>query len=208
MRRINGNRCILIALSLAVLLLTIPAQAKENTKSYEIQKCIENQSIAHQMAECARKLGYPEDCEIIRTAQQRWKQEKQKEMELQSSKSYTEEDLYWLSRIISAEAGCTWIPDWVQIAVGSVVLNRVNSPLYPNTIKDVIFQPGQYGPAWSGMIYYEPQSRCVENAKYLLENGSQIPNNVFGQSGETWGKEIYAIYYDSVLGTTMYFTYN
>ena len=136
--------------------------------------------------------------------------EKNKEVTAKDSEpsGYSDDDLDLLARIINAEAGCTWIPDWVQLAVGSVVLNRVNSPLYPNTIKEVIYQPGQYGPVYNGMIDKRPERRCVENARYLLENGSQIPANVFGQSGSTWGKEVYATYYDSILGSTTYFTYD
>ena len=52
-------------------------------------------------------------------------------------------------RLIYAEGGCTWIPDWVQRMVGSVVLNRVESEYYPDTIREVIYQPGQYAPTWT-----------------------------------------------------------
>ena len=52
---------------------------------------------------------------------------------------YTQEDLDLLARIIYAEAGCTWIPNWVQQLVGSVVLNRVASPYYPDTIRESDF---------------------------------------------------------------------
>ena len=33
--------------------------------------------------------------------------------------------------------------------VGSVVLNRVESEYYPDTIREVIYQPGQYAPTWT-----------------------------------------------------------
>lgn len=36
------------------------------------QKLLDNQKYAHMMAECARALGYPEDCEIIMTAKEKW----------------------------------------------------------------------------------------------------------------------------------------
>ncbi len=35
-----------------------------------------------------------------------------------------------------------------QVAVGAVVMNRVKSPYFPNTIHDVIFAPGQFSPAY------------------------------------------------------------
>lgn len=65
-------------------------------------------------------------------------------IERDSRPKYTDEDLDLLARIINAEAGCDWIPDWVQRMVGSVVLNRVNSEHFPNSIREVIYQPGQY----------------------------------------------------------------
>lgn len=121
--------------------------------------------------------------------------------------AYTDEDLDLLARIINAEAGCDWIPDWVQQMVGSVVINRVNSQYFPNTIREVIYQPGQYGPVYNGMINYTPSQRVIENARYVLENGSTCPANVTGQNGEVSGGGVYTSYYDSILGTTIYFCY-
>ncbi len=120
---------------------------------------------------------------------------------------YTQEELDLLSRIIYAEAGCSWIPDWVQRMVGSVVLNRVKSTYYPNTIKEVIYQPGQYSPTWDGSIRKTPDSRTVANAKYLLEHGSICPDNVTGQNSIITGSGVYQSYHDSILGTTVYFCY-
>lgn len=51
--------------------------------------------------------------------------------------SYTDDDLYWLSLIISAESQGESLTG--QIAVGNVVLNRVASSQFPNTIRAVIF---------------------------------------------------------------------
>ena len=120
---------------------------------------------------------------------------------------YTQEDLDLLARVIYAEVGCTWIPDWVQQMVGSVVLNRVASPYYPDTIYDVIYQPGQYAPTWDGSINKTPDARTIENARYLLENGSICPANVVGQNSIITGSGVYTSYRDSILGTTVYFCY-
>ena len=59
-------------------------------------------------------------------------------------------DLYILSHIINAEAGDSNCSHEHRIAVGSVVLNRVADPDFPDTIYDVVFQPGQYSPTWNG----------------------------------------------------------
>ena len=118
--------------------------------------------------------------------------------------SYSDEDLYWLSRVVYAEAGCDWFPDWVQRDVASVVLNRVADSRYPNTIKGVIFDPGQYSCVDSGSIYNQPTQKVIKNCRYVLENGSTLPVYVIGQSAYAWGP-IYKSYYDSILGTTIHF---
>lgn len=84
--------------------------------------------------------------------------------------SYNADDLYWLSRIISAEAKGE--PFLGQIAVGNVVLNRVRSRSYPNTIYGVIFDRKygtQFSPVSFGTIYQKPTESAVIAAKICLE---------------------------------------
>lgn len=128
-------------------------------------------------------------------------------MERDTAPAYTEEDLDLLSRVIYAEVGCTWIPDWVQRMVGSVVLNRVESDYYPDTIREVIYQPGQYAPTWDGSIHKTPDARTIANARYVLEHGSVCPATVVGQNSIVTGSGVYTSYQDPVLGTTVYFCY-
>ena len=54
----------------------------------------------------------------------------------------TDNELALLARLISAEARGE--PYAGQVAVGAVVLNRVEHPSFPNTISEVIFQPGSF----------------------------------------------------------------
>jgi hypothetical protein len=96
----------------------------------------------------------------------------------------------------------------MQLYVGSVVLNRVNSPNYPNTIKEVIFQAGQYAPAISGAIYgYESSDSTREKAAYLLENGSILPSNVVYQAEFKQGSGTYEKIPLSWKNGMMYFCY-
>ncbi len=86
---------------------------------------------------------------------------------------YNETDLYWLSRIISAEARGE--PFEGQIAVGNVVLNRVRSSQFPNTVKGVIFDRKygvQFSPVASGTIYNNPYASAIRAAKICLEGYS------------------------------------
>jgi N-acetylmuramoyl-L-alanine amidase len=86
---------------------------------------------------------------------------------------YNADSLYWLSRIISAESRGE--PLLGQIAVGSVVLNRMRSPLYPATIYGVIFDRRygvQFSPVSDGSIYQSPYEASVTAAKICLEGYS------------------------------------
>ena len=83
---------------------------------------------------------------------------------------YDSDDLYWLSRIISAESAGE--PFVGQIAVGNVVLNRVASRSYPNTVYGVIFDRKggvQFTPAATGTVYRSPTASAVIAAKICLE---------------------------------------
>lgn len=88
-----------------------------------------------------------------------------------SAKSYYDaEDLYWLSRIISAEASGE--PLLGKIAVGNVVLNRRASSAYPDSIYGVIFDRKhgvQFSPVAIGTIYNTPTEESVIAAKICLE---------------------------------------
>lgn len=107
--------------------------------------------------------------------------ESQKETSAETTESeYDENELYILSHVIYGEAGdCSWEH---QLYTGSVVLNRVKSKRYPSTIEDVVFQKGQYACTWDGNYNKTPSKRSVEVAKYLLDNGSQIPYYVLYQA--------------------------
>ena len=83
---------------------------------------------------------------------------------------YREDAVYWLSRIISAESRGESLLG--QIAVGSVVMNRVDSSLYPSTIWGVIFDKKygvQFSPILDGSIYSEPVASATVAAKICLE---------------------------------------
>ena len=91
-------------------------------------------------------------------------------------------DLEILAHLIGGEAGADWCDDTMLYYVGSVVLNRVKSPDFPNTIEDVVFQKGQYACTWDGNYYREPSERCYRIAEQLLKHGSVLPGEVVFQA--------------------------
>lgn len=89
--------------------------------------------------------------------------------------AWTEEDLYWLSRVISAESRGESFQG--QLAVGSVVMNRVASDEFPDTIREVVFdcKDGvQFEPVSNGTIYDEPSPLSVTAAKQILSGGESV----------------------------------
>lgn len=123
-------------------------------------------------------------------------------LELKPYMNYTSEDLYLLAHIINAEAGgANYISDTCVAGVGSVVLNRVRDPRFPNTIKEVLWQPGQYYNGWHGAITMEPSERSWEIAQELLDHGPIFPKEVVWQANFTQGTGVY-LYADK-----MYFCY-
>lgn len=88
---------------------------------------------------------------------------------------YDAADLYWLSRIIHAESGAESMEG--QIAVGNVVLNRVASDEFPDSIVGVIFDRVdgvQFEPVENGTVYKTPTARSVEAAKRVLNGENTI----------------------------------
>lgn len=125
------------------------------------------------------------------------------------AKKYTDEELNLLAKIIWAEAGSNWLSDEWKMSVGEVVLNRVASPEFPNTIKEVIEQPGQYygkNNSWFNSV--KPSEKCIEIAKRLL-NGERYINDpsVVFQANFPQGSGVAIEFKDSQLGSS-YFCYS
>ena len=102
---------------------------------------------------------------------------------------FSENNLYLLAHVICGEAQNCDRKE--QEYVGSVVLNRVASNRFPNTLEEVLYQPGQYACTWDGNYSKEPTKLNWEVAEYLLKNGSVLPGDVVWQSAEFQGTYLY-----------------
>lgn len=89
---------------------------------------------------------------------------------LSGEQFYRQDEVYWLSKIISAEARGEIMQG--KLAVGNVVLNRARSASFPNTIYSVIFDKKngvQFSPVSNGTIYNDATAESVIAAKMCLE---------------------------------------
>lgn len=99
--------------------------------------------------------------------------------EKRSSYSAGTDDVTLLAALCQYEAGTNYEN---CLAVANVVLNRVRSSSYPNTIRGVIYQKGQFGTVTSGalnrFLSSGPNSTCVKAAKAALAGSNNIGSRV------------------------------
>lgn len=94
----------------------------------------------------------------------------------ETAKPYTADELEALAIVIYQEAGGDACSDETRQMVGEVVLNRVASPRYPDTIHEVATQKSQYGRLyWTGLVWPKRASspyetHAVNRAYAIAEN--------------------------------------
>lgn len=94
---------------------------------------------------------------------------------------YSQADLDLLAAIIYAEAGdqIRYGTDALRL-VGDVIMNRVHSPAWPDTVSGVVYQAGQFSPVTDGGLdraWGHVTSECYEAAARAL-SGDQIDTNI------------------------------
>lgn len=94
------------------------------------------------------------------------KESSSKEKTTKKTKKYTKAELKLMSALIFCEAGSE--PYAGKLAVGIVVMNRVESDKFPNTLKNVVYQKYQFGPARNGALSKALDS--YENGKFTAAN--------------------------------------
>lgn len=83
-----------------------------------------------------------------------------------AASTYQESEVRILARLVSGEARGE--PYVGQVAVAAVVLNRVKSPAFPNTISGVVFQTGAFDAVWDGQFDMEPTENSIRAARDAL----------------------------------------
>lgn len=99
-----------------------------------------------------------------------------------SEVSFAEGDRYLLANLIYCEAGGESYSG--QVAVGSVVMNRVLSSVYPNTVTGVIYQSGQFSPVASGRLALaladgKATASCYKAADEVMSGTTNVGNCVY-----------------------------
>ena len=99
-----------------------------------------------------------------------------------SEVTFAEGDRYLLANLIYCEAGSE--PYDGKLAVGAVVINRVLSSVYPDTVVGVIYQNKQFSPASSGRLALaladgKASADCYKAADEAMKGYSNVGNCVY-----------------------------
>lgn len=82
----------------------------------------------------------------------------------------SESDYILLCNVVANEAGSNWISLTEKAKVADVVMNRVNSSLYPNTIYEVLTQEGQFSDCWNYVGLGTYSGYVTEDVKTAVSN--------------------------------------
>ena len=122
------------------------AEQKQAEKEAE-EKALQEKKEAEEKAQCELEEAQKKEAERIAAEQA----EAQRKAEEEAAVAQLQEaDKELLASIIFCEAGNQ--PYEGQVAVGAVIMNRVKSAVYPNSISEVVYQSGQFGPAMTGWL--------------------------------------------------------
>ena len=154
---------------------------------------------AHEIAETARAMGLPESDPIIVRAKEIWKAE---DIQFQIDRDI-------IATVIYNEAwgGCT---ERHRELVAAVIVNRVKSDKFPDSVYDVVAQKGQYLQGYAnGDPQYTPpievREECQEIAARALRGEIDCPVNVLYQAEFKQGSGVYEVCKTSY--STTYFCY-
>lgn len=173
MKKKWGETVLIVLLALIVIaaavVLTVPVQAADDSNA----PVRTNKQLAlHEAADLLRSAGYAEDSAEIRTLQAAWLTE--------------QESLDIIAKVIQNEADPQWCEWEHSVAVGAVVCNRVASPYFPGTVKEVVAQPGQYLKSYT--YGFDTTSRLAYlAAKAALDGDHDVPSNAFWQDNKIQG---------------------
>lgn len=120
-------------------------------------------------------IGHGEQIEAEEAAR-RAEEEKAKRTKNLGAIAASTDEVTLLAALIQSESGNQ--PYEGQLGVGAVVMNRVRSGSYPNTIPGVISAPGQFGPAATGkvsaILASGPKASCIQAAQAAINGETTV----------------------------------
>jgi len=163
--------CLVVLFVAFCVMLATPAKAFEGERITTAK-----QDALHNAADILRTVGYAEDSEVIKALQAEWAKE--------------QEGLDIIAKVIQNEADPEWCEWEHSVAVGAVVCNRVKSPHFPDTVREVVEQPGQYLKAYT-RGFSATTRLAYEAAKAAMDGEHDVPEDAYWQDNRVQGKRIW-----------------
>lgn len=129
--------------------LEIAENIEENTEE-STQEITQNESTPKTTENKAVKEKKTTKKDMQTKVKKQQKKKNNKKTKKKIKRKINKKKLRLLSSLIYAESGNQCLAG--QTAVGIVVMNRVKNPIFPNTIKGVIYQKNQFGPVRNGSL--------------------------------------------------------
>lgn len=163
--------CLVVLFVAFCVMLATPAKAYDGERITTAK-----QDALHNAADILRSVGYAEDSEVIKALQAEWWRE--------------QENLDIIAKVIQNEADPQWCEWEHSVAVGAVVCNRVKSPHFPDTVREVVEQPGQY------LVSYTYGFDGVTELAYLaakaaLDGDHDVPEDAYWQDTHIQGVSVW-----------------
>lgn len=164
-----------------------------NQTEQNVEACYAKQEAARIQAEqeAAEKEAAPKEAAAKAAAEKEAAQQAIQRETTSVNVSSSDEEL--LAALIYCEAGGE--PYEGQVAVGAVVMNRVRSSSFPNTIREVIYQSGQFGPAITGKLERvlaggQTTDSCRQAAREAIAGYSPVGSALYFGDGQNFGQKI------------------
>ena len=209
--------CMALTVTMVPMAFAADSNYTECMAAIQEQRTIQDQ--AHQTAESLRKKGYFDSSAYVQAAKSTWNEAQKAIAGYQKLAQYSDEDIRILTTTVFHEAGHT--TEQLRQYVAQVVLNRVEDSRFPDTVKGVITQPGQYSTKYAtveaanaiqatdsknGTYYY---GICEDSVKAAMMGQVEMPSNVLYQANFSQGKGVWkSVYFNSGwYASTSYFCY-
>lgn len=138
--------------------LKVDGIAGEQTKRVLVNNSDFDREWVHAQINAGREFTYYGGIPLDQQVKGQARASKSKSYQLPSK--FTERDLQLMANAVYGEARGE--PYEGQVAVAAVILNRLESPDFPNTIAEIIFQPGAFTAVADGQIWLEPDERAKQ----------------------------------------------
>lgn len=98
----------------------------------------------------------------------------------------TERERVLLCNVVANEYGSDWVSVYDKACVVATVVNRVNSPQFPNDIESVLTQPYQFSGYWASDYYYSSVTdSCIEAVDYYYAHPDEFGNWLYFEGDGT-----------------------